>query len=244
MKPLKTIVIGIDCAVDPKKRGVAIGSYDGTMCTVVLPSAKTDKEVALLVSQCVKQSDRILLAMDAPLGWPAALGNVLNSHQAGDPISADANSLFRRETDQFIKEKIGKQPLDVGADRIARTAHSALGILAAIDFEVPLAWLPNFSGTAAIEVYPAATLKAYGLPNTGYKTMEHRNTREQILLGLSKSIESLMDKQSILDNADTLDAVVCVLAGLDFIKDNCYKPSTTQQELAYKEGWIWVKRDE
>src|SRR5437016_7332440 len=37
--------------------------------------------------------------------------------------------MFRRVTDDVIYERLGKRPLDVGADRIARTAHAALRFL-------------------------------------------------------------------------------------------------------------------
>ena len=237
-------IIGIDCAVDPKKRGVAVGSFDGSSCSIQLSAARTDAEIAALVFQASEQNSRTLLAIDAPLGWPTALGCTLNSHMAGQPIPTDTNSLFRRITDQFIKEKTGKQPLDVGADRIARTAHAALSILAEINHDVPLVWESGFSGVGAIEVYPAATLKSYGLPDTGYKDKKQRLVREKILEGLSK-LDVLPDNTGpMLDNADTLDAVVCVLAGLDFLQGNCHQPSEDQQKSAHKEGWIWVKRNE
>ena len=70
-----------------------------------------------------------LLAIDTPLGWPVRLGCALTNHRAGEPIAADADRLFRRDTDRFIKLKLGKTPLDVGADQIARTAHTALCLL-------------------------------------------------------------------------------------------------------------------
>lgn len=79
--------------------------------------------------------------------------------------------------------------LDVGADRIARTATAALSLLAQIRVltkqAIPLAWSPEIAKHSAIEVYPAGTLTAYGLPNGGYKdkSAEHRRVREQIIRG-------------------------------------------------------------
>ncbi len=68
----------------------------------------------------------ILLCVDAPLGWPAALGRALVDHRAGSALVGDADSLFRRATDRDIRRRVGKTPLDVGADRIARTASAVL----------------------------------------------------------------------------------------------------------------------
>jgi hypothetical protein len=61
-------------------------------------------------------------AIDAPLGWPKPLAETLIDHRAGLPIETPANAMFRRTTDLFIQRKLKKTPLDVGADRIARTA--------------------------------------------------------------------------------------------------------------------------
>ena len=65
---------------------------------------------------------QILSAMDAPLGWPAPVAQSLPNHNAGDFLTGTENAFFRRETDRFIRERIGKQSLNVDADRIARTA--------------------------------------------------------------------------------------------------------------------------
>jgi hypothetical protein len=42
------------------------------------------------------------------------------------------------------------------------------------------------------------------------------------------------------EDDDVLDAVLCVLAGADFLSGQAYAPG--DMPLARKEGWIWVKR--
>ncbi|MCM8612051.1 DUF429 domain-containing protein [Accumulibacter sp.] len=85
----------------------------------------------------------------------------------------EKSELFRRETDRVVAAEIGKTPLEVAADRIARAAHSALEVLGLLrehsGKQIPLAWSPEFESVAAIEVYPGATLKARGLEHSGYK---------------------------------------------------------------------------
>jgi hypothetical protein len=99
---------------------------------------------AALALEWLDQRDNVLIALDAPLGWPRALGACLQSHMAGAPLDSEANALFRRATDDEIKVRLSKRPLDVGADRIARTAVAALELLGALRREtgrpVPLAW--------------------------------------------------------------------------------------------------------
>ncbi len=45
-------------------------------------------------------------------------------------------------------------------------------------------------------------------------------------------------QEEVLGNADMLDAVVCILAGRDFLKGWAFKPR--DQAMARTEGWIWV----
>ena len=243
---MECAILGIDCATNPKKRGVVVARF-GQDSTVVDESFSdlSDSDIAELVMQIKAQNGRLLLAMDAPLGWPSAMGHELVSHIAGHPIAILANDLFRRQTDRFIKKTIGKQSLDVGADRIARTAHSALTLLDVIakhfGANIPLAWESNFTGIATIEVYPAATLRVHGLRDSGYKKPSDRDARQEIISGLPSNL-IITNHNTLLDNADALDAAICVLAATDFIRGTTYQPD--DPDLARKEGWIWVKAKE
>jgi predicted RNase H-like nuclease len=238
-------IVGIDCAVDPQRTGAAVGLLSGEHLSL--------RRVKLCSNDCLPPSTAVefaedqrdvLFALDAPLGWPQALGVELRDHEAGRPLGTGADRLFRRDTDRFIKRHIGKQPLDVGADRIARAAVSALGILHAIAAEleeqIKLAWRPTDRGRMAIEVYPAATLEAHGIRATRYKKPEQRPARESIVDSLSKLmiIEEEM-RQALLASADVLDAAVCVLAGADFLLGRSLPPEDLP--TAKKEGWIWVR---
>jgi hypothetical protein len=170
----------------------------------------------------------------------------LASHAAGQPIVTEPNSFFRRETDRVIQERLGKTPLDIGADRIARTAHSALMLLQQVrersGLEIPLAWGVEAAASKvfAIEVYPAGTLLAHGITASGYKKADQRPVREKICAHLSKLIAGSMDQEAMLDDADVLDAVVCLDAASDFLKGCCILPVDLM--AAKREGWIWVRR--
>jgi len=194
----------------------------------------------------VSNNAPILFAFDAPLGWPASLGDNLSTHSAGKYINEDANLLFRRETDRVVKQKINKLPLEVGANLIARTAHSALNLINQIEQRtntpMSLAWNQNgLNEMSVIEVYPAATLKSHEINSTGYKkNNEHaKNRRREIINDLSDLIGINIDIDPMVDSDDALDAVICTIAGMDFLDNRCIKPS--DQVLAEKEGWIWVK---
>jgi predicted RNase H-like nuclease len=242
----KTRIIGIDCATVDSKVGLALGTADSNGCVVERAAAWTkETKVAETVAEWLDHSDRALVALDAPLGWPRPLGRGLAEHRAGSSFAETANELFRRETDRHVKQQFGKQPLDVGADRIARTAVSALSLLREIrritGLPIALACQPDYEDrVTAIEVYPAATLVACGLPATNYKNNHQAAARRTIIAGLERWMRLPAERNDMESNADVLDAAICVLAGFDFVTGKATPPANL--DLAQHEGWIWVRR--
>ena len=238
-------IIGIDCATQDKKIGLARGVFvDGRVTVDAAANCARDSSAAKTVAGWIGGTRPVLIAIDAPLGWPAPMGCALAVHRAGEPIVVKANDLFRRETDRFIKERIDKQSLDVGADRIARTAHTALRLLGEIgeliNEEIGLAWGDlDPRSVSAIEVYPAATLTAHGFLATGYKDADATAARKEILVQLDQALELPPERTAMAGNADVLDAVVCLLAARDFLRGEAMRP--TDAVTARKEGWIWCR---
>ncbi|NCB74153.1 MAG: DUF429 domain-containing protein [Clostridia bacterium] len=238
-------VIGMDCATDAKKVGLAMGTYRDHGITLLETKLGSDgNSIAEIIMNWIHEGDKVVFAIDAPLGWPENLGNTLFHHLAGQALSVESNLMFRRETDRFIKKTLGKQPLDVGADRIARTAHAALKILGELqqaNNKMEMAWNPEkLNKMAIIEVYPAATLQCYGIRSDGYKEKGQQAERDEILNGLRKVMDFRCDSIHMRQSADVLDSTVCLLAANDFLNGDVYFPSDL--EKAKKEGWIWVKK--
>lgn len=242
---VQTAIIGIDCATVAARVGLAWGQH--TVQGLVLKKAGVaDSQEAMveLLATWVAGQPRVLIAFDAPLGWPEPLGRLLATHRAGEPLAEQPNRLFRRETDRFIKQRLGKLPLDVGADRIARTAHAALALLTALRQQtgepIPVVWsaaYPDYAG--AIEVYPAGTLSAAGIRSSGYKEPGKRIERQPIITWLATQMEGVTGHRLLAENADVLDAAICLVAGRDFLLGRAMAP--TSLKLAKKEGWIWVR---
>ena len=239
-------IIGIDCSTNAASVAVSVGHVDDEKVVVDDPVVcrSASREPLDVVLNQIDLRMRTLLAIDAPLGWPSDLGKALCRHAAGELIDVDSNLLFRRVTDRVVKEKIKKQSLDVGADRIARTAHWALNILGdlrtRLSTSIPLAWKSDWSGVAAIEVYPAATLKSMGIKVGPYKKKEDLAARQELIRQLSEAVSLPQNTNTLRANADAIDAVVCVLAGVDFLRGVCVEPS--DGDIAKKEGWIWVRK--
>jgi predicted RNase H-like nuclease len=229
-----TRVIAIDCAVQPEKNGLVLAEVDGTLVRVHAVRTGKGADVAALIADWLAGADTALLALDAPLGWPAPLGAWLAAHVAGGAASGHpANDLFRRVTDRHIHATLGKLPLEVGADRIARTAHAALALLDAVrartGLAIPLAWTPGeLRGVQAIEVYPAATRRAYAADRTR-GALAGFETRLQFVAPAA---------EPAADETDQRDALLCAVAAADFLRGVVMSP--TDPVLARQEGWIWA----
>jgi predicted RNase H-like nuclease len=238
-------IVGIDCATDPSKTGLALAVAEGDRTALLDITTAKLSSPSTIIHQWIRDSHRVLLALDAPLGWPAQLSTTLIEHDAGEGLDAPADHLFRRRTDRFITETLGKRPLDVGADRIARTAHSALTMLTELrrltGAEIPLAWSPKLGEQIqAIEVYPAGTLTALELTATGYKKSGDECVRREILRFLRELIDlTRISEDRLAGSADLLDAAICVQAAADFLQWRVLPPDDL--ELARREGWIWVR---
>jgi len=241
---IRTAVIGIDCATEPRKTGLALGFREE--CATWLEAAEVGQSEAMLLDTLtgwLGTAERVLLSIDAPLGWPSGMAAALPSHQAGAPLGGGAHALFRRATDRFIRRRLGKQSLDVGADRIARTAFAALSVLHEIrkrgSLPIPLAWDRKFDGVVAIEVYPAATLRAHGMPDKGYKVPGGQSQRMAVIDRLGQHFDLRGHRSQLLSNVDVLDAAICMLAGLDFEGGAAMPPENIYE--ARREGWIWAR---
>jgi predicted nuclease with RNAse H fold len=241
------LLVGLDAASQPENFGYAVGSLDrgridvrksGLLSTKELPDA-----LRVVVAPALRRAPRALVAVDAPLGWPAALARSLVGHRAGEAIGVEKSVLFCRETDRTVADRVGKKPLEVGADKIARAAHTAVAELGRlrglVGRRIPLAWSPKFKGRAVIEVYPGATLKARGLADSGYKGSDDAATAVRLQIA-----GSLRDEMPALANlvdqrADIFDACLCLIAAKDFLETETLQP--VDADLVRQEGWIWVR---
>jgi len=245
-------VIGIDWAAsDEAKCGLALADIrDGSLEVVELLAGRevSGGRSAPQVAEWLKQYPDSLVAIDAPLGWPSNLAHAVSAHVAGEPLGkiADAPKFFTRETDRFVHREFKKSPLEVGADRIARTAFSALCLLGelreATGLPLRMAWTPDERGV--LEVYPAATLKviARGRKLPPYKRPEQTDARRAIVNLVAEHVQAMpahLDRSMGSDHL--LDAMVCALAGSDFLLRRAMNPPAELHDQARREGWIWVR---
>jgi predicted nuclease with RNAse H fold len=221
-----TRIIGLDWATKDARRGIAILDVDSNVCEVALVRQCSTREKALdLVLKSMEFDGPILIAIDAPLGWPVPLVEGLAGHRAGNGVAFPPGEMFSRATDRFVRRMTNKLPLEVGANLIARVAHSAVNFLADLrtssGCEIALVWdseqLPR---CGAIEVYPAVTRLAHGSA-TAWQA-----------LAVDAHTDGL--------KADANDALWCAVAGRHFLRGECHAPE--DRSAAEREGWIWFPK--
>jgi hypothetical protein len=163
----------------------------------------------------------VLIAIEAPLGWPKQLAETLINHSAGMPIETPANAMFRRTTDVFISTEAQK---DSARCRRGPNRSHRLRSIGHCRQSSRGTWNANSAGVgadvsrvAAIEVYPAATLVAHRIRSTGYKKPGRTEERHQIVEALHARLTIGESVPDLTQSADLVDAAVCVLAGADFL---------------------------
>ena len=238
-------LIGIDCATDEERMGLARGRLepDGSLTVERVTLGTAGESAAASVSQWIAGSEHFVVAFDAPLGWPARLASSLAKHRAGEPLGLLPDELFRRQTDKLVHAQLRKRPPEMGADRIARTGLAALALLAEVrqlaSQPLPLAWQQG-EESGVIECFPAATLLARHL--TGVyraRTGPGRKARGEILDRLASDVAFGSTRDVMIEDPNLFDAMVCVLAGADYAQGLCVEP--TDRTLAQQEGFIWFR---
>jgi hypothetical protein len=92
---------------------------------------------------------------------------------------------------------------------------------------IELAWdIEPWQGVKAIEVYPAATYIARRMEGKSFES-------------LSKYCGFGTLDITVLKNPHVADAIICAIAGADFLDDLSVAPSG-EHERVRREGWIWA----
>ncbi|UZX01455.1 DUF429 domain-containing protein [Arthrobacter sp. CDRTa11] len=235
--------LGVDLAAATRKTAVAVLEWNtGSARLEHLALGVDDREIVDLFG------NNAMTGIDCPVGWPDAFLPFLAGHlnfDAGPVLDHDGiegrRLLAYRDTDRFVTGHTGLIPLSVSADRLAHPAMRCAVIQARIAAEYgPQA--RDGSGRLA-EVYPAASLKVWGLLARGYKG---RGAPEAERLGVI--LDQLQAAAPWLDLAghegrlagsdDLFDAVIASLTARAVVLKQTLGPPGTHAAAALSEGWI------
>ena len=233
--------LGIDLAADPKRTGGC--EVDWAAGTVrLLPRPVTDD--ALVAAALA--ADRI--GIDAPLGWPDGFVAAIAAHHQGEdwPVMGteppeDRVRLRFRRTDEALRAD-GPWPMSVSTDLIGVVALRAARLqqrLRDAGIEVDRSGL---TGRVA-ETYPAASLRAWGLPSRGYKGRGGAAACSELAAEVGAACGPLAEAVAgALHACDdhSFDAFVCALLARAVALGRTIGPPPDQLDVARREGWIHI----
>ncbi|MCX2966565.1 DUF429 domain-containing protein [Gordonia aquimaris] len=230
--------VGVDLAASPTRTAVAVIEWaDGTARLVELTMPADDTRIRELVAGAER------IGIDAPFGWPDSFVDLVVAQHHGnlsagrglDDIDRRRPLAYRRTDRAIAAAKLGN-PLSVSADQIAHVAFRCVGLLA------DLGIADRVDGWA-VEAYPAAALKHWGLTHRGYKGVARRDV-------LAVSYESLVARAPWLDpcghrellgvDDNAFDAVITALIARAAALGRTRLPDGADLEVTAREGWIHV----
>jgi len=235
----------VDLAAATKKTAAAVLEWEGGTATLVhLALDVNDAEIVRLFGGCA------MTGIDCPVGWPDAFLPFIAAHLAGEPYPVldydgieGRRLLAYRETDRFTTGLTGLIPLSVSADRLAHPAMRCAVIQAKISREHGLQ--PRDGSGRLAEVYPAGSLKTWGLLARGYKGRGGPEAeRLGGLLAALRDAAPWLDlsghEERLAGSDDLFDAVIAALTARAVAVGATVGPDEAHAAAARSEGWIHV----
>jgi predicted nuclease with RNAse H fold len=229
---------GIDLAAqDARTAGCVVDWRDGRARVVTLVVGMSDDDLRDLIRSVNKAG------IDAPFGWPEEFVEAVSSWSRLREWPAWSRRRLRyRETDMRVEG--GRPPLSVSSDLIAVVAMRCASLLTKLagDGEV----IDRAGARRVAEVYPAATLRAWGLVPGAYKRTAGQQRRRELLddlldRGRGWLTLSAGDREACEHSDDAFDALVCALTARAVALHLTVAPRTAgDRTRARHEGWIHV----
>jgi predicted nuclease with RNAse H fold len=239
------ITAGLDLAAMPERTALASIEWAGTRAAVrdvVCPAGDS------AILEVIGQADKT--GIDCPLGWPDAFVDFVAAHRSGHvALPRDGTGtgwrreLTMRRTDLFVRDKLRLVPMSVSADRIAHVALRCAVLLA----KLAASGHPvDRSGAGpVVEVYPAASLRSWGLRHRGYKQPGPPGllaAAADDLLAAAPWLDCGPHEETIRRSHDAFDAVVAALTARAASRGQTCPPGEDDLAAARTEGWIAVPR--
>ncbi|MGH8904774.1 MAG: DUF429 domain-containing protein [Egibacteraceae bacterium] len=235
--------LGVDLAAQPSATGVCEIVWDGRGGIVrVIDGRHTDERLVELM----RKADKV--GVDVPFGWPEPFVDALVAHRDGqgwpgcgrDP-DEHRRQLRLRRTDEIVRETCGRDPMSVSCNLLGITAMRWAGLEDRLRADRPV----DRSGLGwAVEVYPAAALRQWGLRDRGYKKGKNRTVLEALVSTLVREAGAGLrfagGAEAALRADDAFDALVASLVARAAHLGLTTAPEPPDSTRARTEGWIHV----
>lgn len=236
------ITLGVDLASQPERTATCRIRWRAPPPRRPTVDALSKGATDSRLLELFRGSDKI--GIDAPFGWPVSFVQAIRGYSTATVWpTCDVSDLRFRRTDRMVRERLGRWPLSVSADRIAMTAMRAARLLAKVAEEGEV--IDRSGGGRFVETYPAVALSIWGLPSKCYKgeTEEATAVRLEIVDGLAEKLGSGLIlseevRRKCLESDDMLDALVAALVARGAARRRCQPVAPDDRRLAKEEGWI------
>ncbi len=217
LPPPPTVAIGVDLATSPASTGVCVLDTATMRATIVAtPAERTIDAITTLAAHLWEASNgQLRIGIDAPFGWPVSwldlltrardLGDLRAGESTQDGSHAIAQPLRWRLTDVELSAWSNRalRPMTPSMDRLAATATRCVDLLVRLrDAGIPVT--RTGVGSAAFEVYPTASLFAWGLLAGGGR----RDARSRFLADVAERVHV---PGLAVDHEHDVDALVAAL---------------------------------
>jgi hypothetical protein len=230
------LTIGVDLASQSKRTAACRIRWTVGGVDVAHPEFGIDDDRLLALAA---EADH--LGIDVPLGWPDAFITAVTAHHEGRAWpGGNQRSLCFRETDRVVHRETRWPALSVSSNLIAIPAMRAAAVLstpAARGMPVDRAGHGRI-----VEVYPAAALRRWGLPASGYKKKKGRVGRCELVEQLQRKSGWLQLPAEIAacceDDDNGLDALIAALVTRAAACGLCEAIPAESLAVEAREGWI------
>lgn len=178
----------------------------------------------------VRNAHTLVVAIDAPLGFPVGLTRLLNQQLAVPTVPEREidNPFAYRDCERWVAETFGRKPLSATFDKLGNNTTLAMTVSLTLEQEgftrIPQSGMNR--SRSVIEVYPALVKR----PGKGAQEAIPRIARH-----LPPGLEI---------GSDPYDAAICAVLGLAFLGmheqlglEPIIEPPT---DIAVREGWIYT----
>jgi hypothetical protein len=239
VSPDAALTVGVDLAAQPAGTAVAAIEWSGPSARLVELQLGVEDAHIVDISRGASS-----VGIDCALGWPIEFVEFVSAHGRGEVAPREFSGkewrqrIRYRDTDRYVHERIGKWPLSVATDLLSLAAMHGAELLEA--FEASGVAVDRSGGGTLVEVYPAASLRIWGIDVAGYK-----RDRDSLAAAVGRVLDAApwltltpVESALLARSNDSLDALIaCFTARAHSLGQTEAVPSGLMA-AAKVEGWI------
>lgn len=232
---------GVDLAADARRTALAVIAWTPGWARLERLTVGVDDDEIVDAAPAVAR-----IGIDCALGWPDAFVDFVRAHadaEVAPEVDGGAEwrrALAYRATDRRVYEVTKRWPLSVSTDRLGVTAMRCAGLTGRLVASGIAVDRSGVTGGVA-EVYPGATLRAWGFDTRGYRVEpEVRRALLAALIASASGLEVGPHADLMVASPDAFDAVIAAFGARAAALGLFEPPPADLAAQARREGWIML----